>query len=99
MAQSSYDTKEQRKRMIESLQSNVIELEKLEQAIATQKTEIENQKANLAVSKIKYEKGYVSQLDFQKSEQAVRQLELAYIQNIYSYQQQKMILEKPWVKY
>lgn len=64
-----------------------------------QRTEIENQKSNLAVSKIKYEQGYVSGLALQKAEQAVRQLELAYIQNVYTYQQQKMVLEKPWVKY
>lgn len=99
VAQSSYDMQQQKKNMIESLQSSVVGLEKLQQTLATQQTEIENQKANLAVSKIKYEQGYVSELDLQKSEQAVRQLELAYIQNVYTYQQQKMVLEKPWVKY
>lgn len=99
LAQSSYDTQQQKKNMIESLQSSVIGLEKLQQTIAMQQAEIENQKANLALSKIRYEHGYISQIDFQKSEQALQQLELAYIQNIYTYQQQKMILEKPWVKY
>lgn len=99
LAQSSYDTQQQKKNMTESLQSSVVGLEKLQQTIAMQQTEIENQKANLALSKIRYEHGYMSQIDFQKSEQAVQQLELAYIQNIYNYQQQKMILEKPWVKY
>ena len=99
VAQSSYDTQQQKKNMIESLQSCVAELEKLQQTIAMQQTEIENQKANLALSKIKYEHGYISQVEFQKSEQVLLQLELVHIQNIYTYQQQKMVLEKPWVKY
>lgn len=99
LAQSSYDVQQQRKNMTESLQSSVVALEKLQQTIAMQQIEIENQKANLAFSKIRYEHGYMSQIDLQKSEQALQQLELAHIQNIYTYQQQKMILEKPWIKY
>lgn len=99
VAQSSYDTQQQRKKMTEALQSCVAELEKLRETIAVQKKDIETQKANLELIKIKYEKGYVSQIDYQKAKQTLLQLELANLQNIYTYQQQKMILEKPWVKY
>ena len=99
VAQSSYNTQQQKKQMIESLQSCVTELEKLQETIVIQQKEIEVQKNNLIMTQIRYENGYASQLELQKAEQMLTQLELAHIQNIYTYQQQKMILEKPWVRY
>lgn len=99
VAESSYNTSQQKKNLLQTLQTTKVGLEKLQQTIAMQEEELKSQKTNLEMVQIKYAKGYATQLEVQKAEQAINQIELEKTQNIYSYNEQKMVLEKPWVKY
>lgn len=99
VAESSYNTSQQRKNLLQTLQTAKVGLEKLQQTIAIQEEELKSQKKNLEMMQMKYVKGYATQLEVQKAEQSVSQIELEKMQNIYSYNEQKMVVEKPWVKY
>ena len=99
VAESEYTTQQKKKNMIEGLKGHAVELEKLQTSLAVDTTKLEHEKKNLNAIKIKYAKGYVSELEMENVEQNILSLELAVEQKIYSYNQQKMILEKPWVKY
>lgn len=99
LAQSSYNTEKQREQMIESLKTTATELKKLEETIVLQETQFRNMQEQFKAVEINYSKGYVSELDKQKAEQGIQQLELARMQNLYTHAQLKMVLEKPWVRY
>lgn len=99
LAQNSYQVSQQRKQLIQSLQTTSVELKKLEETIALQEKNIAQMQEQLKKISIYYSKGHVSELEKLKAEQSVRQLELSKIQSIYTYQQLKMAFEKPWVRY
>ena len=85
--------------MVEALQTTGIELKKLEETIILQEKNLSQMQEESKVTLIRYNEGYVSELDKQKAEQNLKQLELSKLQNLYTYKQLKMVLEKPWVKY
>lgn len=99
LAQNSYNAEKQRKQMVESLKTTAVELKKLEETIVLQETQFRNMQEEFKAVEINYSKGYVSELDKQKAEQGMQQLELARMQNLYTHKQLKMVFEKPWVKY
>ena len=99
LAQSSYNAEKQRNQMTESLKTGAMELKKLEETIALQEKQLRTMQEEFKTVEINYSRGYVSELDKQKAEQSIQQLELARIQNLYTHQQLKMVFEKPWVKY
>lgn len=99
LAQNSYQVVQQRKQMVESLQTTSVELKKLEEMLVLQEQNISQMQEELKTILIRYNKGYVSELEKQKAEQNMYQLELSRMQNIYTYKQLKTVLEKPWVKY
>lgn len=99
LAQNSYQVTQQRKQMIEALKTTSVELKKLEESIILQEKKISQMKDELKKVLIHYSTQYASELEKQKSEQGLKQLELAKMQNIYGYKQLKMVFEKPWIKY
>lgn len=99
LAQSNYNTEKQREQMIESLKTGAMELKKLEETIALQAVQLKNMQEEHKTVKINYSNGYISELEMQKAEQNVQQLELSRMQNLYTHKQLQMVFEKPWVKY
>ena len=99
VAESEYTLEQKKKNMIEGLRTCAVEMDNLQEQIVTQAVNIELEKDKLNILKIKYDKGYISELEISKAEQAIRELELARERNIYIYQQKKIVIEKPWVRY
>lgn len=99
VAESSYNASQKKKNLLETLKAGKAELEKLQHTIKIQDTTIKNQKADLTRVQIKEQNGYATGMDVQKAEQSIAKLEFEKMQSIYSYREQKIVLEKPWVKY
>ena len=99
VAESEYNIEQKKKSMIEGLRNCATELEKLQEKFKIESDSITSEKIKADAIRIKYEKGYISELEMKQVEQSILTLEMAYEQDIYTYKHQKMILEKPWVKY
>ena len=85
--------------MKESLKTCYAELLNLQKAMETQQENIKYEETKLAATKIRYEKGYTSQIDLEEAEFKIEQLKYKYETDVYKYKQATMVLEKPWVKY
>lgn len=99
VAESAYNAQQKRDKLKESLKSCYADLVNLQKTMETQKENIEYEKTKLAATKVRYEKGYVSEMDMELAEFNIATLENAYEKNVYTYEQTVMILEKPWVKF
>lgn len=99
VTQNEYNIEQQKKKMTEGLKSCAASLEKLEESLRVDQINLENEKTKYEVLKVRYQRGLVSQIEVEKAEQNILRLELAIEQEIYSCNQYKMIIEKPWVQY
>ena len=96
---NAYNIEQQKKAMTEGLKTCAADLEKLEESLKVDQANLENEKKNFEVLKVKYEKGLISEIEVERAEQNILGLELGVEQEIYACNQYKMIIEKPWVKY
>lgn len=99
VAEKAYNADQKRDKLKESLKTCYADLLNLQKAMETQQENIKYEETKLAATKIRYEKGYTSQIDLEEAEFKIEQLKYKYETDVYKYKQATMVLEKPWVKY